>query len=136
MKIDGQILLNTIPICETFKISCLMGEHNTRDFYGKPFKGPIIPFGSFHCLFLRKTSQESINLEKVLPGLFLGYALYAGGIWKGDILIADLEELETMDASEIYSKRLHAKEVILPKEKGEFFQLQMDESNFLVVIRT
>ena len=34
-------------------------------------------------LFLRKTSPESINLEKVLPGLFLGYALYAGGIWNG-----------------------------------------------------
>ena len=57
--------------------------------------------------------------KKVLPGLFLGYALYAGGIWKGDVLIADLEELETMDASEIYSKRLNAKEVIFPKE-GEF----------------
>ena len=46
--------------------------------------------------------------------------MYAGGFWKGDVLIADLEELETMDASEIYSKRLNAKEVIFPKEKGEF----------------
>ena len=43
--------------------------------------------------------------KKVLSGLFLGCALYAGGIWKGDVLIADLEELETMDASEIYSKK-------------------------------
>ena len=34
-------------------------------------------------------------------------------------LVADLEELETMDASEIYSKRLNAKEVIFPKQ-GEF----------------
>ena len=42
-----------------------------------------------------------------------------GRIWKGDVLIADLEELETMDASEIYSKRLNAKEVRFPKE-GEF----------------
>ena len=59
-----------------------------------------------------------------------------GRIWKGDVLIADLEELETMDASEIYSKRLNAKEVIFPKEKGElFFQSQMDESNFLEEIR-
>ena len=57
--------------------------------------------------------------KKVLPGLFLGYALYARGIWKGDVLIAILEELETMDASEIYSKRLNAKEVIFPKQ-GEF----------------
>ena len=58
--------------------------------------------------------------KKVLPGLFLGYALYAGGIWKGDVLIADFEELETMDASEIYSKRLNAKEVIFHQEKGKF----------------
>ena len=43
-----------------------------------------------------------------------------GGIWKGDVLVADIEELETMDASEIYSKRLKAKEVIFPREKGEF----------------
>ena len=35
-------------------------------------------------------------------------------------MVADLEELETMDASEIYSKRLNAKEVIFPKENGKF----------------
>ena len=28
-----------------------------------------------------------------------------------------------MDASEIYSKRLYAKEVIFPKEQGEFFPI-------------
>ena len=44
----------------------------------------------------------------------------AGGIWKGDVLVADLEELETMDASEMYSRRLNAKEVIFPKENGKF----------------
>ena len=34
-----------------------------------------------------------------------------------------------MDASEIYSKRLNAKEVIFPKHKENlFFQSQMDES--------
>ena len=35
------------------------------------------------------------------------------------MLVADIEELETMDASDIYSKRLNAKEVIFPKENGE-----------------
>ena len=58
--------------------------------------------------------------KKVLPGLFTGYALYAVGIWKNDVLVADLEELKTMDASGIYSRRLNAKDVILPKEKGQF----------------
>ena len=42
------------------------------------------------------------------------------GIWKGDTLVADVEELETMDASEIYSERLNAKEGIFPKENGTF----------------
>ena len=91
--------------------------------FGQPFKGPIIPFGSlveYHPIIAKDQSRIHQFGKKVLPGLFLGYALYAGGIWKGDVLIADLEELETMDASEIYSKRLNAKEVIFPKEKGEF----------------
>ena len=44
--------------------------------------------------------------------------MFAEGIWKGDVM-ADLQELETMDASEIYSKRSNAKEVIFPKQ-GEF----------------
>ena len=80
--------------------------------FGQPFKGPIIPFGSlveYHPITAKDQSRIHQFGKKVLPGLFLGYALYAGGIWKGDVLIADLEELETMDASEIYSKRLNAK---------------------------
>ena len=91
MKNGGQIPWNAKPICETFKISCLMGKTPYERRFGKPFRGPVIPFGS-------------LVGKKVLPGLFLGYALYAGGIWKCDVLVADLEELETMDASEIYSK--------------------------------
>ena len=91
--------------------------------FGQPFKGPIIPFGSlveYHPITAKDQSRIHQFGKKVLPGLFLGYALYVGGIWKGDVLVADLEELETMDASEIYSKRLNAKEVIFPKENGEF----------------
>ena len=87
--------------------------------FGQPFKGPIIPFSSlveYHPLTAKDQSRMHQFGKKVLPGLFLGYALYAGGIWKSDVLVADLEELETMDASEIYSNRLNAEEVIFPKE--------------------
>ena len=59
--------------------------------------------------------------------MFLGYALFAGGIWKGDVLVAELEELKTTDASEIYSKRLNVKEVIFPTEEGEFIFPIADE---------
>ena len=108
--------------------------------FGQPFKRPIIPFGSlveYHPITAKDQSRIHQFGKKVLPGLFLGYALYAEGIWKGEVLVADLEELETMDASEIYSKRLNAKEVILPKENGEFiFQSQIDESTPLEEIKT
>ena len=63
----------------------------------QPFKLPIIPFGSlveYHPITAKDQSRIHQFGKKVLPGLFLGYALYAEGIWKGDVLIADLEELE------------------------------------------
>ena len=31
MKIAGQIPWNVIPICETFKVSCLMGRRPMKD---------------------------------------------------------------------------------------------------------
>ena len=99
------------------------GKLHTKGRFGEPFRGPIIPFGSlveYYLISAKDKSRIHQFGKKVLPGLFLGYALYAGEILQGDILVADLEELETMDASEIYSKRLNAKEVIFPKEKGEF----------------
>ena len=76
--------------------------------FGQPFKGPIIQFDSlveYHLVIAKDQSRIHQFGKKVLPGLFLGYALYAAGLWKGDILVADIEELETMDASEIYSQK-------------------------------
>ena len=46
-----------------------------------------------------------------------------GGKLERDVLIANLEELETMDASEIYSKRLNAKELIFPKQGEIIFPI-------------
>ena len=91
--------------------------------FGEPCKGPIIPFGSlveYYPISAKDQTRIHHFGKKVSPGLCLGYALYAGRIWKGDVLVADLEELETMAASEIYSKRLNAKEVIFPKQNGQF----------------
>ena len=107
--------------------------------FGKPLEGPTIPSGSL-VEYYPNSAKDQPRIKqfgkKVLLGFFLGYALYAGGIWKGDILVADIEELETMDASEIYSRRLNAKEVISPKENGNFiFQPKKDESTFLEEIR-
>ena len=63
--------------------------------------------------FLHWTSQGSSNLaRKGLPGTFLGFASIAGGIWKGDGLVSEMEELENLAASEIHPQRLNAKESI------------------------
>ena len=77
-----------------------------------PFDGPVIPFGAvveYHPMSAKEQSRLHQFGAKVLPGIFLGYALYAGRIWKGDV--ADIEELEEMDASELHARRLNAKEV-------------------------
>ena len=84
------------------------GKTPNERHFGEPFQGPIIPFGSlveYYPISAKDQSRIHQFGKKVLPGLFLGYALYAEGIWKGDILVADSEELETMDASEINSKK-------------------------------
>ena len=49
--------------------------------FGQPFKGPIIPCGSLvECYPISAKDQSRIHQfgKKVLLGLFLGYALYAG----------------------------------------------------------
>ena len=116
----------------SFRIECFTNLPNVTDLlsdgktpyerrFGQPCTGPIIQFRSlveYHLITAKDQSRIHQFGKKVLPGLFLGNGLYAGGIWKGDVLIADFQELETMDASEIYS-RLNAKEVIFPKQ-GEF----------------
>ena len=66
-----------------------------KDVLGNHLKGPVIPFGSlveYHPFTAKDQSRIHQFGKKVFPGLFLGYALCAGGIWKGDVLIADLEE--------------------------------------------
>ena len=71
---------------------------------GQPFNLKDRLFHLVHWLsiipLLRKTSQESINLErKSYLDCSSDTLCTRGGIWKGDVLIADLEGLETMDAS-------------------------------------
>ena len=110
-----------------------------KDVLGNHLKDLL--FHLVHWLSITKiTAKDQLRIhqfgKKILPGLFLGYALYAVGIWKGDVLIADLEELETMDASEIYSKRLNAKGSDISQTRRIYFSKpQMDESKPLEEIR-
>ena len=80
--------------------------------FGEPFKGPIIPFGSLvEYRPITAKDQSRINQfgKQSLTWIVSWIRFVRGGIWKGDMLVADIEELETMDASEFYSTRLNAK---------------------------
>ena len=77
---------NVTPICETSQIYYLMGRRPMKDVFGQPFKGPIFPFGSlveYHPVTAKDQSRIHQFGKKVLPGIFLGYALYAGGNLEG-----------------------------------------------------
>ena len=97
-----------------------VGETPYERRFGEPFKGPVIPFGAmveYHPISARDQSKLHQFGKKVLPGVFLGFALIGReGIWKGYTLVADIEELENLDPSEIHARRLNAKEVITPKK--------------------
>ena len=101
--------------------------------FGQPFKGPIIPFGSlveYHPFTAKDQSRIHQFGKKVLPGLFLGYALYAGEFGRVSYRSQTLRSWRRWTHQKSTQKILYAKEVIFPKEKGEFiFQSQMDELN-------
>ena len=79
--------------------------------FGEPFDGPVIlfdPMTEHHPISAKDQSRLHQCGKNVSPGIFIGSALYAGGIWKGDTLVSDSEELETLDASEMHTRRLNA----------------------------
>ena len=126
MKVGGQVLWNVTPIFEKSQIYYLMGRRPMKDVLGNQLKNllfHLVHWFEYHPITAKDQSRIHQFGKKVLLELFLGFVTYAGGIWKGDVQIADLEELETMDASEIYSKRLNAKEVIFPKEGELIFPI-------------
>ena len=95
-----------------------MGRHLPYERrFGEPLKrtsNSIWFVAEYHPISAKDLSRLHQFGKQVLSDIFLGCALHAGRIWKGDILVADIEELEKMDASEIYAKRLNAKEVLTP----------------------
>ena len=124
-------------------MGCYCFLRNVQDFFwdgktpferrcGEPLRGTVIPCGSIvehHSISAKDQSRLQQFGEKVLLGIILDYALYAGCIWKGDIMVADSEELENLDASEMHARRLNAKEVLMQKMLNfSYARSQMDQS--------
>ena len=115
-------------------MECCCNLRNIQDFladgkthyerrFGEPFEGPVIPFGALvenYPISARGQSRLHQFGKTVLPGIFICNVLYAEEIWQGDIMVADIEELEKMDASETQAWRLNAKEVLKPKNGEQF----------------
>ena len=69
--------------------------------------------------FQHETKQEIDQFgKKVLPGIFLGCEFVAGG--NLERRYSDLEDFEKLDASDIYPRRINAKEVLIRQEDEEF----------------
>ena len=97
-----------------------------------PFNGPVIPFGAmveYHPISAKEISRLHQFGPKVLAGMFLGYVLHG----KGDIMIADIQELEEMDASEIHARKLNAKEVSTPM-KGDKFKFPVADGTLKKIL--
>ena len=119
----GRTPWSATAICEHIQdlLSCGKTPHERR--FGIPFTRPVIPFGAmveYHPISAKDQSRLHQFGVKVLPGIFLDDVLFAERIWKGDIMVADIEELEEMDASELQARRLNAKEVLTPQRSGNF----------------
>ena len=69
-----------------------------------------------------KTTALTHNEEYCPVAMHNPLTLIAVSIWKGYTLIADLEELEKMNASDIYPRRINAKEVLI-RQKRRWIQI-------------
>ena len=139
MKIVGQIPRNVVPICETFKISCLMGKLHTRGVLETHLKDQS--FRLVHWLSitqnLRKTSQESINLERQscldcsLDTLWTRRDFGRVTYWS-----QTLWSWKRWTHQKCTLKDSTQRKQFFPKKmENWFFQSQMDESNFLEEVR-
>ena len=105
------------------RFTCLDGKTPYERRFGVPPErirvNTVWSNGRISLLFLLKDSIEitSIWSDKSCQVYSLDMCCHAGRIWKGEIMVADIEELEQMDASELYARRLDAKEVLTTSER-------------------
>ena len=83
--------------------------------FDAPFDEPIILFGEhikYHPISQKDTRRLHQFGIEVLPDVFIGYILHAGGGLTEDLLIADWDELEKNVAPEVHVKRFKSAELI------------------------
>ena len=116
--------------CHLLNVQDLLSDGKTpqerrfeEQFVGPNSRGPSIPFGAnveYHPISAKDQARLHQFGKKVLPGVYMGCALYTGGSWKGDEFVADAEELQENDASDVYSIRMNTKYVLVPIRRNKF----------------
>ena len=102
------------------------GETPNERRFGVPFKFRLKQWSNT-TVFLRKTNLDYINSVQKSCQVYSLDMHCTWRIWKGDMLVADIEEWEQMDASETFAKRLSAKEVLTPIRVYKFIFPIADE---------
>ena len=64
--------------------------------------------------------ETTLIWSKSLARYILRLCIVCGWIWKGDVVVTDIEELEEMDASELHARRVNASEVLKPMQGDNF----------------
>ena len=113
--------------------SLIWWEDPIWETFWEPLIGPIIPFGSlveYYPISAKDQSRMHQIGKKILPGLFLGCALYAGEIGRVTFGLRTLRSWKRWTHLKSTRKDSMRKRWLFPKEEGKFiFQSQMDESN-------
>ena len=124
MKNGGRIPWNVTAICETFKISCLMGRHHMKGVLENLLKDQSFPFGSlveYYLCFCERpietTSIWSKSLARYVPWICVVSGRESG---KETSWSQTLKNWRRWTQSEIHARRLNAKEVLTPQRSGNF----------------
>ena len=130
----GLILWNATAICAMLKTSWQTGKPPCERRFGESCKGSVIPFGAmveYHPIS-SWTSQGSISLVSFTWNI-PRTCVDREETWKGHIMMADIEEMENLDSSEIHPRRLNATEVSTPQRRGKLLDSkpQMKQLNCL-----
>ena len=98
-KNGRRIPWNVTAICEAFKISGLMGRHLMRgvsEYHLKALFFLLERWYNITLFLLLKTCRDCICSARKFCQLYFSGMHRMRRIWKGDILVADMEELEHM----------------------------------------
>ena len=124
MKVGGQILWNVKTICEASQIYHLMGRRPMKDLLGNHSKDRL--FHLVHwlsiTLFLRKTSQESINLDRKSYLDFSSDTLCSRAeLGRVTYWLQTLRSWRRWTHRKSTQKKTQCKEVIFPKRKWRIY---------------